>query len=98
MYFKVAIEVILAAFSVFGLYTAVRILAQKVFGDKNIILAVVFESKKEAENAEMLIREAIGNFLATSSCRVAALVSEEFSNDEELMRIIRKYGLEYFII
>ncbi len=98
MYFKVAIEVILAAFAVFGLYTAARILAQKIFGDKNIILAVVFKSKKDVENAEMLIREALGNFLATSSCRVAALVGEEFSNDEELISIISKYGVEYFII
>lgn len=98
MYFKVAVEIILAAFSVFGLYTAVRILAQKIFGDKNIILAVVFKSEKDIENAEMIIREAIGNFLATSSCRVAALVSEEFSNDEELLCVIRKYGLEYFVI
>ena len=98
MYFKVAVEIILAAFSVFGLYTAVRILAQKIFGDKNIILAVVFKSEKDIENAEMIIREAIGNFLATSSCRVAALVSEEFSNDEGLLCVIRKYGLEYFVI
>ena len=98
MYFKLAIEILLAAFAVFGIYTAARILVSKIFGDKNIILAVVFKTQKEIDDAEILIREALGNFLATSSCRVAALVSEEFSNDRELMRVIGKYGLEYFII
>ena len=55
-------------------------------------------NKKDTEEAEMLIREAMGNFLLTSSCRVAALVAEEFSSDSELISIFRKYGVEYYVI
>ena len=95
---RVALEVVLALFAVFGLYSAVVLLAQKLFGDKRIVLTVVFKEKKDTRDAETLIREAMGNFLLTSSCRVAALVAEEFSTDEELIGVFRKYGVEYYII
>ena len=96
--FRAVLELILAIFAVFGLYSAVRLLMQKLFGDKRIMYAIAFMNKKDTEEAEMLIREAMENFLLTSSCRVAALVAEEFSSDSELISIFRKYGVEYYFI
>ncbi|MBQ8141458.1 MAG: hypothetical protein IJ038_07180 [Clostridia bacterium] len=97
MYIKIAIEVIAALFAVFGFYSAVRLLAQKIFADDNIFLAVEIKDETAAENAEVLIREALGYFLAAGSPRVAVLVSEELC-DDRLMDIVRKYGAECYLI
>ena len=95
---RAALELILAIFAVFGLYSAVRLLMQKLFGDDRIICTIALRNKRDTEEAEMLIREAMGNFLLTSSCRVAVIVAEEFSSDQELISIFRKYGVEYYFI
>ena len=98
MYFRIAAEVVLALFAVFGLYSAVRLLAQKLFGDKRIFLAVEILTEDDARIAEGLIREALGTYYITASSRLAVIVSEKLSNDEELMDIIELYGAECYII
>ncbi len=95
---RLAIEIIAALFAVFGVYCATRLAAQKIFGTENIILAVTLKDKNDAIDAEMLIREALGSFLVTSSCRVAVLLTEELATDTDLMSAIRKYGAEYYIV
>ena len=97
MYFRMAVEVICALFAVFGLYSAVSLLCQKLFGSKNIILAVEIKTEDDLKNAEMLIREALEKFLLLSSCRVAVLTVRDFYSDERLMGILRKYGAECYI-
>ena len=98
MYIVMAAEIIAAMFAVFGLYCAIKILAQRRFGSDRIIWAVEFKNKKDAEDAEMLIRESMGVFLSTKSCRVAALVDRELEGDEELMSILHRYGVDICIV
>lgn len=98
MYLVALAETVAAIFAVFGLYCAIRILAQKIFGSDRIIWAVEFKNKKDAENAEMLIRESMGVFLYTRSCRVAALVDRSLEEDEELMSILHRYGVDICVV
>ena len=98
MYFKIAAEVVLALFSVFGLYSAVRLLVQKLFGDKRIFLVVEILTKEDARIAEGLIREALGTYYITASSRLGVVITEELSNSEELAKIIDRYGAECYII
>ena len=98
MYFRIAAEVVLALFAVFGLYSAVRLLVQKLFGDKRIFLAVEILTKEDARLAEGLIREALGTYFITASDRLAVIVSKELSEDAELIGIIDLYGAECYII
>lgn len=98
MYLRIVLEIIAAMFAVFGFYSAVRLFANKFFGDDNIIISVHIKNREDAENAETLIREALGSFLLTSSCRVAVLADRCLEQDEALMGVFRKYGVEYYFI
>jgi len=97
MYFRVAVEVILAMFSVFGVYSAARLVIQKFFSDKRIILAIEIRTGDDVLFAEGLIKEALGIYYLTSSSRVVLLLSEELLDNEELMNTVKKYGVEYCI-
>ena len=97
MYVRVAIEVIVAMFAVFGFYSAIKLLAQRIFSSDNIIIAVEIKTDEDVLNSEMLIREALGSFLLTSSSHIAVLVSEKLCS-KELMRVAQKYGVHIHII
>ncbi|MBQ7384112.1 MAG: hypothetical protein IJV72_04900 [Clostridia bacterium] len=97
MYLKIAVEMIAALLAVFGLYSAVRLLMQKLFGSEKIFLTVEIKSREDAKNADMLIREAMSAFLVTSSCRVAALISSELAADAELIETLGLWGVECYI-
>ena len=47
--FRAVLELILAMFAVFGLYSAARLLMQKLFGDKRIIYTIAFMNKIDTE-------------------------------------------------
>ena len=98
MYFRIAAEVVLALFAVFGLYSAARLTVQKLFGDKRIFLAIEILTESDARLAEGLIREALGTYYITASSRIAVIVRKELLDGEELVRIIDKYGVECYII
>ena len=97
MYVRVAIEVIVALFAVFGFYSAVKLLAQRIFSSENIILAVEIKTDEDVLNAEMLIREALGSFLLTSSSSIAVLVYEGLCS-AELISVVEKYGVQMYIV
>ncbi len=98
MYLKLAVDIIAALFAVFGIYSAVRLMAQKLFGSDKIFLCVEIKSAKEAENADILVREALSAFLMTSSCRVAMLVPTELVGNEDILRAIDVYGVECYTV
>ena len=97
MYVRVAIEVIVALFAVFGFYSAVKLLAQRIVSAENIILAVEIKTDEDVLNAEMLIREALGSFLLTSSSSIAVLVYERLCS-AELISVVEKYGVQMYIV
>ena len=97
MYVRIAIEVVVALFAVFGFYSAVRLLAQRIFSSESIILAVEIQTEDDVLNAEMLIREALGSFLLASSSHIAVLVPAALCSNE-LMNVAHKYGVQCYII
>ena len=97
MYFRIAAEIILAIFSVFGVYSAARLIMQKLFSDKRIILAIDIKTD-DVLFAEGLIKEALGIYYLTSSERIVLLLPEELANSESLMGTVKEYGVEYYII
>ena len=98
MYLRLAVDIIAALFAVFGLYSAVRLLAQKIFGSDRLFLCVEIKDKEDAENADILVREALSAFLLTSSCRVVMLVRAELADDVEVERVRQIYGVECYVV
>ena len=93
---RIVFEIIVSLFAIFGLYSAGRLISQKFFGDKRIVLTVIFRGEESIEDAEMLIRCAMEGFLLTSSSRICALVPVELLSNEELISIFRRYGVQYY--
>jgi hypothetical protein len=98
MYFRIAAEVVLAMFSVFGVYSAARLVMQKFFSDKRIFLAIEIRTDDDVSFAEGLIKEALGIYYLTSSSRIAVIVPKEMFCDKGLLDIVARYGVEYYII
>ena len=98
MYLRLALEITAALFAVFGLYSAVRLMAQKLFGSDKIFLCVEIKSREDAENADILVREALSAFLVTSSCRVAILVPQALADNEDIRRVVDIYGVERYVV
>ena len=97
MYLRLVLEVTAALFAVFGIYSAVRLAVQKLLGSDKIFLCVEIKNQEDAENADILVREALSAFLVTSSCRVAIIVSPELAANAEVERVIEIYGVECYI-
>jgi hypothetical protein len=97
MYFRIAAEVVLAMFSVFGVYSAARLVMQKFFSDKRLFLAIEIGTE-DVLSAEGLIKEALGIYYLTSSSRIALLLPRELLDDKSLMDTVKSYGVEYYIV
>ena len=97
MYLKTALEIIVAFFCVIGIYTVWRMTSQRLFGDKNIVISVEILCKSDAENADALIKEALGLFLSLRSQRISVITTEELKDNSVLLDAVRKYGARLYI-
>lgn len=97
-YVTVALELFVAAFAVIGLYHTVRWIAGRLFGARNTVLAIEILTQRDAESAEVLIRDALCQYIQLPSGRLAVLTLPELAEEPELRRAIRAYGLECYVI
>ena len=97
MYLKTALEVIVAFFCIIGIYSSWRMLSQRLFGDKNIIVAVEIYSYDDADRADMLLREALDVYLALPSKKVVVLTSTDLLSNENLVDAAEEYGVSIYV-
>ena len=91
---KTALEIIVAFFSIIGIYSTWRMISQRILGDKNIIVAVEIYSKEDAQRADAIIREALDVFLVLRSQRIVILTSSALCENPSLVLAARKYGVQ----
>ena len=96
MYLKTALDIIVAFFCVIGIYTIWRMVSQRLFGNKNIIIAVEITSLEDADSADELIREALGLFLSLRSQKIIVITTAELQSNSSLINAVRKYGAELY--
>ena len=97
MYLKTALEVIVAFFCIIGIYSSWRMLSQRLFGDKNIIVAVEIYSDDDAKRADMLLREALDVYLSLPSEKVVVLTSTDLLSNENLVDAAEEYGVSIYV-
>ena len=51
----------------------------------------------DAENADALIKEALGLFLSLRSQRISVITTEELKDNSVLLDAVRKYGARLYI-
>ena len=97
MYLKTALDIIVAFFCVIGIYAIWRMLSQRLFGDKNIVIAVEIMSLEDVDAADALIREALGLFLSLRSQKIIVITTAELRGNRSLIDAVTKYGAELYV-
>lgn len=95
---QTVLELILAAFSVLGLYGTVCAILRRTACDDRISLAVKILTQRDAESAEVLIRDALFHYPLGISGRPLVLVTEELRNHPVLREALQTYGLDCFVV
>ncbi len=98
IYFRIAMEILVAIFAIFGLYTSVCLCCGKLFGPRNLVVTIQILTQREAESAEVLIRDALSHYMSLPSTGWAVLTSAELADHPALTRAIETYGLTCYVL
>ncbi len=98
VYLKTAIEVMMACFAVIGFYSLARMLAQRFFGSRRLVLAVEILTAEAIGEAEEAIRDALSQFLLVPSGRICVLTTSDLCKEERLLQLSQKYGVALCVI
>ncbi len=98
LYFRTAMEILVAMFAVLGLYVAVRWCCGKLFGPNNLTVVIEILTQREAESAEVLIRDALSQYLSLPSVRWAVMTLPELADHPTLIRAMETYGLTCYVM
>ena len=97
-YLITALEVTMALFAVIGIYCMARLLSQRLYGSRRVILAVELLTEQSLTEAESAIRDALCQFLLVPSGRVCVITTPALCGDENLLTLIKKYGVPLKVI
>lgn len=92
-YLILALEITMALFAVIGIYSMARMLSQRLFGARELVLAVEILEEMDVQSIESLVLEGLGQFLLTPSGRLLILTTEELAKNEEMQRVACRYGV-----
>ena len=97
-YLRTALEVTMALFAVIGVYCMGRLLAQRFFGSRRIVLAVEILSEQTLLEAEEAIRDALSQFLLVPSGRICVLTTSALAEDVRMKALAAKYGVSLCVL
>ena len=95
---QIAIELVIAVFALLGLYGSIAWLARRWFSARNTMLAIEILTQRDAESAEVLIRDALFRCLSLPSARIVLLVDASIWGNEQLKKLVKTYGVDCYPI
>lgn len=98
LYIRIAMELFVAIFAVLGLYVTVRWCCGRLFGTRNLLITIEILTQREAESAEVLIRDALSQYLSMPWVRWAVLTVPELAEHPQLVRAMETYGLMCYVL
>ncbi len=90
MYFEVFLEIVVAAFAVFGLFCLVDLVGERLFGSDNLVLAVEVDEEYVAQELDLYLREAQNACFRRGGREIVVILKERFATEETLLRLKRK--------
>lgn len=96
MCFEVVLQILVALFAVFGVYSLIALIGETWFGSDNIAVSVEVDTNEAAINLEDYLREAKRRPLSHSG-GVTVLIRREYAT-EALMRKLGRRHIRYFVI
>ncbi len=94
---RVWFDLVLAIFATIGFFGSMRWLIERIFGTDKIILAIEILTQRDADSAEILIRDALFQYLRTTSNKVVIFTTRELMIHPELRRAAKEYGISCII-
>ena len=98
MIFKIMIELLICLFALGGIWSAIHFIARRFFGSRHTMLAIEILTQRDAESAEVLIRDALFSVFGVRSGRIVVLTTEEMAENKELQSLWKRYGVSYYCI
>lgn len=96
MCFEVILPIVLAGFSIFGLYALLVYIGDTWFGSENISVCLEVDTKEVADHLDVYLKEALRKPISRSG-GVVVLVRREYASEFLLRRLARR-NLRYYII
>ena len=89
----IIIEFLIGLFALGGIWGAIRLVAQRFFGSRHTMLAIEILTQRDAESAEVLIRDALFSVLTIRSGKLVVLTTETLLKEEKFKTILEHYGV-----
>lgn len=94
----IIIELLIGLCALGGIYGAIHLIARRFFGSRHTMLAIEILTQRDAESAEVLIRDALFSVLTLRSGKVAVLTTEKLLEQEEFQKILGRYGVDVRVV
>ena len=98
MLLGLVLEVLVVLFAMLGFLGMLRWLIERLFASKNVCIAIEILTQRDADTAEVLIRDALCRALSFPSSRVVLLVDPSLWENEALKRFGKTYGVDRYLI
>lgn len=97
MYFEAFLEIILALFAVYGVYSLYRFVFSVILGYDNIRIVLEVDTKEVADNIDAYLKEARENCLALFGKQVAVIIRRDLLSEGLIKKLDRK-RIKYYVI
>ena len=95
---QIFVEIVICCLALLGIYSAVHWLARRLFGSQHTVLAIEILTQRDADAAEVLIRDALFSALGLRSGRILILTTRELFASERLRETVKRYGVDYYLV
>ena len=95
---QIFVEFVICFLALLGIYSAVHWIARRLFGSRNTVFAIEVLTQRDADAAEVLIRDALFSALGLRSGRLVILTTKELFANEHLRETVQRYGVDYYLI
>jgi len=98
MIFKIMIELLICLFALGGIWSAIHFIARRFFGSRHTMLAIEILTQRDAESAEVLIRDALFSVMTIRSGKLTVLTTEKIAEQEKFREVLQRYGISYYCV
>ena len=95
---QILVEIVICCLALLGIYSAVHWIARRFFGSRRTVLAIEILTQRDADSAELLIRDALFSALGLPSGRLVVLTKKELLEEESFRKILKRYGADFYCV
>lgn len=98
MIIQIFVELVICFLALLGMYSAVHWIVRRFFGSRRTVLAIEILTQRDADSAEMLIRDALFSAIGLPSGRLMVVTTQRLLEEESFRKTLSRYGVSYYCI